>query len=567
MTNPDFVAAATRHLHDARILNEKVCCDNAVYLAGYVAECALKAVVERSGLTAQLFGHKLAKLEGDGLDLAVAMLPASARYRPPASAVRAINSAWSPSLRYSPSQAGMVQSLGLVEAAAEIWTSCIGEMLLDGVILELPMMVEITFDTALQEVVAAVQKTGLDLAGCELTLLRDLAGRIRLHAACPTGQRWPAGSRETLKTALRAAQPYHTEVVYLEILGEGSREFPLTDRLVSERQPYDVGERTENSPAWFRFERRFSKDSWLQETGRPQEPWPLENAPVVVSFFGFKGGVGRTSALAAFALHLADQGKNVAAVDLDLEAPGLASLLLGEEIPTDLGVVDFLVEERLDRSSPLALSRFYLSSPHVEGNGSLRVFPAGRLNENYVEKLGRIDIQGLAEPEFSARSLLRRLLGRIRDEVRPDAILLDVRAGLHDLGGISLAGLSHLELIFAVHSAQSWEGLPLVLRHLGRLRSDWVKLVHTLVPSLGRGGDEAHGEFVSRAYELCSEYYYLEGDLPGPEDETATHHAYRLPFREALMGLSDLHRSRADLLADEHRLFCEQLARDVGLGD
>jgi cellulose biosynthesis protein BcsQ len=429
------------------------------------------------------------------------------------------------------------------------------------------MRVEITFDTALQEVVAAVQRTDLDLAGCELTLLRDLAGRIRLHAACPAGQRWPAGSRETLKTALRAAQPYHTEVVYLEILGEGSREFPLTDRLVSERQPYAGGERTENSPAWFRFERRFSKDSWLQETGRPQEPWPLENAPVVVSFFGFKGGVGRTSALAAFALHLADQGKSVAAVDLDLEAPGLASLLLGEEIPTDLGVVDFLVEERLDRSSPLALSRFYLSSPHVEGNGILRVFPAGRLNENYVEKLGRIDIQGLAEPEFSARSLLRRLIGRIRDEVRPDAILLDVRAGLHDLGGISLAGLSHLELIFAVHSAQTWEGLPLVLRHLGRLRSDWVKLVHTLVPPLGRGGDQAHGEFVSHAYELCSEHYYLEEDLPGPEDETATHHAYRLPFREALMGLSDLHRSRADLLADEHRLFCEQLARDVGLGD
>lgn len=429
-------------------------------------------------------------------------------------------------------------------------------------------MPDVTFDNAVETIVAAIETAGLDLQGCEATLLRDLTGRIRLYLARPEAHELPPNARDRLKAALAAGNPYAIEVVHIDVLGKESGEFP-SDRLAAERQPLATQVPTsDRSPAWYRLDRRFSKDSWLLEDGTIQEPWPLtEGSPVVLSFFGFKGGVGRTTALAAFALHLADQGKNVVAVDLDLEAPGLASLLVGEPTPLDLGVVDFLLEERLQRAQPLALSRFYVSSPFPSGAGSLRVFPAGQMDANYVEKLGRIDMQGLVKPEHAVRELLKHMIERIRKELHPDAILLDVRAGLHDLGGVSLAGLSHLELIFAVHSAQSWAGLPLILGHLGRLRADWVKLVHTMVPPASRGGDQMHEEFISRAYNLCSEKYYLADDLPGPQDESGTHWAYRLPFREALMGLSDLRLSRMDLLSDEHRIFCEQLARDIGLED
>ena len=427
-------------------------------------------------------------------------------------------------------------------------------------------MPDVTFDNALQTVATAVNTSNLDLHGCEATLLRDLTGRIRLHVARPESHVLPEDARSILKQALAQAAPYATDIVYLDILGRPSRDFPLVDKLHAERTPLGVTA-APHSPSWYRFERRFSKDSWLQETGQVQEPWPLEEGSPVTSFFGFKGGVGRTTALASFALYLADLGRNIVAIDLDLEAPGLAALLAGEATPIDLGVVDYLLEERIARPQPLSLSRFYLSSPFPVGTGSLRVFPAGRMDTNYVEKLGRIDVQGLVQPAHAVRMLLKSMVERIREELRPDAILLDVRAGLHDLGGVSLAGLSHLELIFAVHSDQSWAGLPLILAHLGRLRADWIKLVHTMVPPAGRGGDEVHEAFMAKAYDLCSEYYYLEGDVPGPQDESAAHWAYRLPFREALMGLSDLRISRTDLLSDEHRLFCEQLARDTGLGD
>ncbi len=45
----------------------------------------------------------------------------------------------------------------------------------------------------------------------------------------------------------------------------------------------------------------------------------------VVTFYSFKGGVGRTQALADVAVLLARYGHRVLMVDWDLEAPGLES--------------------------------------------------------------------------------------------------------------------------------------------------------------------------------------------------------------------------------------------------
>ena len=44
-----------------------------------------------------------------------------------------------------------------------------------------------------------------------------------------------------------------------------------------------------------------------------------------VTFYSFKGGVGRTFALMNVAVDLVKQGKNVTVLDFDLEAPGLNS--------------------------------------------------------------------------------------------------------------------------------------------------------------------------------------------------------------------------------------------------
>lgn len=137
MPNVDFAAASTRHLRDALLLYQEERYDNAFYLAGYVVECALKAVVKGSGLVPGGFGHKLLKLEGDALQLAIAIAPATVRYRPPRAPVQAVSSTWSVDHRYFSTGVSARRAEALLSDARMVWESCIGEMLLDGVLQEL----------------------------------------------------------------------------------------------------------------------------------------------------------------------------------------------------------------------------------------------------------------------------------------------------------------------------------------------------------------------------------------------------------------------------------------------
>jgi hypothetical protein len=127
MANPDFPSAATRHLRDADHLLA-TSPGNARYLAGYIAECALKAVIERSDplLHAPAFGHQLTKLEGDGFDLAIALAPRTARYRPRATTVHALRARWSETVRYdSTSDTKVAAATQVVELAREIYEACV----------------------------------------------------------------------------------------------------------------------------------------------------------------------------------------------------------------------------------------------------------------------------------------------------------------------------------------------------------------------------------------------------------------------------------------------------------
>ncbi len=53
-------------------------------------------------------------------------------------------------------------------------------------------------------------------------------------------------------------------------------------------------------------------------------------------FHGIKGGVGRSTAIAMLAYHLAKKGKNVLLIDFDLESPGLSGLMLPPDLMVEL---------------------------------------------------------------------------------------------------------------------------------------------------------------------------------------------------------------------------------------
>src|SRR5262245_49578402 len=68
---------------------------------------------------------------------------------------------------------------------------------------------------------------------------------------------------------------------------------------------------------------------------------------MIITFYSYKGGVGRSMALANIAELLYRRGLRVIVVDWDLEAPGLENYFLSEEqelemARTQLGVIDLL---------------------------------------------------------------------------------------------------------------------------------------------------------------------------------------------------------------------------------
>jgi hypothetical protein len=137
--------------------------------------------------------------------------------------------------------------------------------------------------------------------------------------------------------------------------------------------------------------------------------------------------------------------------------------------------------------------------------------------------------------------------------VKPDLVLVDSRAGLHDMGGLTLSGIAHFHVIFGLASEQSWSGLSLVLTHLGK---DMIlagkpqqdcTVVHAMAPPQDPARSLAINEFKERSFEVFSGVYY---DAPGtpnalwpvPDAESgeAPHYPTTLTWDGRVMGYSSL---------------------------
>src|SRR5215467_8868015 len=69
----------------------------------------------------------------------------------------------------------------------------------------------------------------------------------------------------------------------------------------------------------------------------------------IITFYSYKGGVGRSMALANVAVLLARRRKTVLAVDWDLEAPGLPRYFLSlTTIKEGSGLLPFLMRDHED---------------------------------------------------------------------------------------------------------------------------------------------------------------------------------------------------------------------------
>jgi NUBPL iron-transfer P-loop NTPase len=422
------------------------------------------------------------------------------------------------------------------------------------------------FAEARRDALAAI----VTIAGCEgFCLIWDLRGELRVLIRTTTGADIARILADTQIAMSSSAANFWSGVVWI---WNPDVRLSEAEKLVYEEawrlsRPSSAG-----PPETRELDRHLSKEAWFGDPLKP--PWPQRpQTPPILSFYSFKGGVGRSTALAAFAIQLARAGKRVCIIDLDLEAPGIGTMLRPASGAAQYGVVDYLLEAALGRGQPDIGDYFHLcDEPRIVGSGPpIAVVPAGRLDDDYLEKLARIDYQGILAPsQIHTGGVLASLLRALKTERQVEYVILDSRSGLHDIGGLALNGIAHLDVVFGFDSEQSWQGLQLIVSHLGRRRIErgqphqLFALAFAMAPAMGHTDRTARvNAFRDRGHQLLSDCFYDEEPdsgwptpipetvwpVPAIEDMTEPHFAIPIGFNTDIQRAVSIE-SISDLLTE-----------------
>lgn len=214
-----------------------------------------------------------------------------------------------------------------------------------------------------------------------------------------------------------------------------------------------------------------------------QEP----SLPRTVTFYSFKGGVGRTTALANVASILAMRGLKVVAIDLDLEAPGLSTAFNLDPQPK-YGIVDYFYErsylpEGIDPE--ISIGEIFGEARVPNATGRLFVVPAGYLNLDYVSKVDDLHATTVIDGDQSLWSIFKH---EINKQLKPDILLIDSRTGINQWGALSLIEAADEAIIFLFPNEQNKQGIELLLESLHSLKDLSINFVFSPVPDLTKFG-------------------------------------------------------------------------------
>jgi cellulose biosynthesis protein BcsQ len=210
---------------------------------------------------------------------------------------------------------------------------------------------------------------------------------------------------------------------------------------------------------------------------------PKPTLPRTVTFYSFKGGVGRTTALIHVAWILAMRGRKVVAVDLDLEAPGLSTAFTLNPQP-EYGIVDYFYERSYGPEGVepnISITKIFGEVTIPNAPGRLFVVPAGFLSLDYISQVDDLRATTIVDRGEGLWSVFRR---EIQQQLKPDIILVDSRTGINEWGALSLLQAADEAVIFLFPNEQHLQGTKLLLSSLNSLGKLSMELVFSLVPDL-----------------------------------------------------------------------------------
>lgn len=256
----------------------------------------------------------------------------------------------------------------------------------------------------------------------------------------------------------------------------------------------------------------------------------IENTPLFptsfITFYSFKGGVGRSMAMINVAGILAGRGFRVMALDMDLEAPGISYLMRAEaKAPDDggPGLVDLLTdacdrgeEADLFALDPVAVVEKY-SYPYTvpdgireSEEGLLRIMPAGRMDGDYQQRLDALNL-GQLYRDGRGQPLIGVFKDVIKESALFDFVFVDSRTGFSDEAGICTRDLADCLIVVMGLNRQNVEGTSELLRALkGAGINKPLRIVLSPVPT---GEDDLREQREREAASTLSKAYGRDVDL------------------------------------------------------
>jgi len=205
----------------------------------------------------------------------------------------------------------------------------------------------------------------------------------------------------------------------------------------------------------------------------------------IITFYSYKGGTGRSMALANVGWILAATGRRVLLVDWDLEAPGLHRYLHpfidhDKELASTAGLIDFFVDfaaaARVAHADPASDDRWFeavasLVRYTIPVGGALEMplefVPAGRQDAGYGVLVTSFNWSEFYD-KLGGGVFLEALKRRLRHDY--DFVLIDSRTGISDTSGICTVQMPDELVVLYTLNQQSIKGAAAVAESVDRLR-------------------------------------------------------------------------------------------------
>ncbi|MGO6667649.1 hypothetical protein ELI49_30310 (plasmid) [Rhizobium ruizarguesonis] len=205
----------------------------------------------------------------------------------------------------------------------------------------------------------------------------------------------------------------------------------------------------------------------------------------IITFYSYKGGTGRSMALANVAWLLANAGNRVLTIDWDLEAPGLhryfEPFLADKNLEHSTGVIDFVRDfatAALSKNEGPDITQWFEEYCDIlahavplnwefPNRGALHLVPAGKQDSAYGVRVNSFDWHDFYE-QLGGGVLLETVKVNLRRAY--DFILIDSRTGVSDTSGICTLQMPDELVVCFTLNRQSVFGASAAARHTFTVR-------------------------------------------------------------------------------------------------